>query len=375
MPEAAASAPDERILGLRAAHLIVGLLAVRVVVAIVFVAGSGGAADEGVLRYDRVAASPVTPYRHFAVEWMPAQTAVVQVVGGRGGEVTASMVTVIAVAADAAVAGALAWGWGLRAAATYLLVGLALLGVAYVRLDLLAVAFATWAFALGRRGRDGPAGGTLAAAALSGLWAAFLLPWAVLRRRRPTLVWAAACLALGGAAWFIVGGPKGPMQVLSYRGATGWDVQSTIGSAFDVVTDDATFLEGGILRIGFAPAWARAGILLVIVAAAAFSWLRWALHGGDPAGRTSLAVAASILALAPTFPPAWASILAPWAAAAWDEEPTLATGAAMAIALTGVLGVVGSPEESSAIGTTLVIMRQLVLFFVAAGALAPRRAI
>jgi hypothetical protein len=300
---------------------------------------------------------------------MPVQTAVVQVVGGRGGGATAAGVALVAVVADAAVAAALARGWGLRAAANYLLLGLPLLGVLYARLDLIAVAFAAWAFALSRRGRDGPAGVALGLAVLSGLWAAFLLPWAVLRRRRPTLVGAAAVLAAGGAAWFIVGGPKGPMQVLSYRGATGWDVQSTVGSLLHAFTNGATFLEGGILRIGFASSAARTAILALVLGVSAIVWLRWRSHG-DPASRPALAVTASILALSPTFPPEWTAILVPWTAIMWDEDRPLALGAAIAIALAGWLGTVSADEQAAA---AFVLIRAVVLVWIAATALLGRR--
>jgi hypothetical protein len=366
---------DERVVGMASRTAAVALLLVRVVVVAVLIWRVDAVVDEGLLRYDRVAASPVTPYRYFAVEWMPTQTAVVRVIGGDGGEATTARVALLSLVADAAAAAALAWGWGRRVAAMYLLLGLPLLAVAYTRLDLLAVTLATWAFALSRRGREGPSGAALGLAALSGLWAAFLLPWAALRRRRPTLVGAAAVLVAGGAAWYVVGGPKAPMQVLSYRGATGWDVQSTVGGILDALTGGATFLEGGILRIGFAPAWARAVLLLAVVAVAAVAWRRWQRDGGDPAGRTALAVSASILALSPTYPAAWTSILVPWAALTWEEDRTLATGAVVAIALTGLLAVASPVDESTVLTTTIVVARQLVLLGVALRALLSRRTI
>jgi hypothetical protein len=300
---------------------------------------------------------------------MPIQTAVVQIIGGGGAAATAASVAIVALVADAAVTAGLAWGWGRRAAATYLLLGLALLGPLYARLDLIAVAFATWAFALARRGRDGPAGAAIAVAALWGLWAAFLLPWAALRRRRPTVVWALACLLLGGAAWFLVGGPKGPMQVLSYRGATGWDVQSTIGGFLSIFTDHATFLEGSILRIGYAPAAIRAAVLIAILGVTAFAWFRWMRTREASAGTTVLGVTAVILALSPTFPPAWASILAPWAAVAWEDDRRIGLGVAVVLALTGLIGAF---PEHPVLGT-LVIVRAVVLVWIAATSLTATR--
>lgn len=359
-------ASDERVLGTAARTVIVVLLVLRVLVVAVLIARANAVLDDGLLRYDRVAASPVTPYRNFAVEWMPVHTGVVHLIAGAGGTATVAGVAVVALVADAAVAAALAWGWSRRMAATYLLLGLPLLAAAYTRLDLLAVAFAAWAFALGRRGRDGPAGVSLGLAALSGLWAPFLLPWAVLRWRRPTLVGAAACLAAGGAAWYLVGGPKAPMQVLSYRGATGWDVQSTVGAVLDTLTDGATFLEGGIERIGFASSLARTAILALVVAVAAVAWLRWR-PGSEPAARPALAVTSAILALSPTFPVAWTSILVPWAAVTWEDDRALASAAAGAIVVSGVIG--ASASDGGAGVQSLVLVRAVVLVWLATRAL------
>src|SRR5688500_8393074 len=132
-------AHDERAVGMASRTAAVALLLVRVVVVAVLIWRVDAVVDEGLLRFDRVAASPVTPYRYFAVEWMPAQTAVVRMIGGDGGAATTARVALLSLVADAAAAAALAWGWGRRVAAMYLLLGLPLLAVAYTRLDLLAV--------------------------------------------------------------------------------------------------------------------------------------------------------------------------------------------------------------------------------------------
>jgi hypothetical protein len=355
------ASPAERLLGIPVVAVIVVLIAARMVVVALLLDRAADTRDEGILRYGRVATSPVTPYRNFTVEWMPIETLAVRLVGGDGDAATARRVAVVALVADLGTAAAIWFGWGRRPAAVFLLFGLPLVAVAYARLDGIAVAFAVWAFALARRRREGGAGAALALAALSGLWAALLLPWAVVRRRRPILVAAAGVLAAGGAAWYVVGGPKGPMQVLSYRGSTGWDVEGTVGGMMRLIGVGPTFVETGALRIGFAPAWARALLLVLALAATAWAWARWTVDGGDPAGRPALAVTAAVVGLAPTSPLAWTAIVVPWAAVLHDEDPGPATLAAFAAATTGVIGALATEGSPFALQLLVPIRGALVL--------------
>ena len=104
------------------------------------------------LRADRIATSPATPYRNFPVGVHADAD------GGRSGARgrrrsadAAARIALLAFVADLAAAVALAWGWGRRPAATYLLLGLPLLSFIYLRFDLVSVALAAWALALLRR--------------------------------------------------------------------------------------------------------------------------------------------------------------------------------------------------------------------------------
>jgi hypothetical protein len=319
--------------------VIAVLLAARLALAIALV--TEPRVDGGIRRFEQVATSPVAPYRYFAVEWMPLHTAIVLLVGGDGAAATAARVAVIAFVADAAVAAALAFGWGPRHAAIGLLMGLPLVTVSYARLDLVAVALASWAFALARRRREAAAGAALSLGILSGLWVAFLAPLALL------------------------GGPKGPMQVLSYRGATGWDVQGTIGAIVDASTSMAHFVEGGIRRIGYASPMARSAILVATVIGVIVAW--WRRRATDRPEAVALTVTAAILALTPTFPPAWAAWLVPWAAATSDEDRGRVGAAWLAIVIAGAVVALG--DDAPAITPWLVLARAGVLLGVAAAGL------
>lgn len=285
------------------------------------------------------------------------QTGLVLATGGG-----AAGVATVAVAAQVAAAGALAYGWGRRRAAIGLLVGLPIVALSALRLDIVAVALAAWAFALARRRLDGAAGAALAVGILSGLWVVLLAPFAVIGRR-PIFAWlGGAVLAAGGVGWFLYGGPDGPVQVLSFRGATGWDVQGTVGAALDVSTSMAVFLEGGIERIGYAPPLARVAILAVVVVVTLLAWWRGRRPGHDPAG-VALTVTAAALAVSPTFEPVWAAWLVPWAAVVADDERGRAAAAWLAVILTGL--VVTLSDDAPGARPWLVLARALLLAGVA----------
>ena len=164
-------APAERsgFLQRPAAWAVVALIAVRLLVLVVILvrADAIGSIDADVGRAFRIATSPAIPYRGFPVEFMPIQTAFDRLVaGGTIGAATAR-VAIVAFIADLAAAAAMWWGWGRRQAATYLLVGLPLLGFIYLRFDLISVALAIWALALLRRHREELGGGVLGVAIMA----------------------------------------------------------------------------------------------------------------------------------------------------------------------------------------------------------------
>jgi hypothetical protein len=344
------------------AAAIVALVGVRVFVAVLLVA-SPPTDDPWIERAETIARSPATPYLHFPLALMPAEGATVRALGGAGDEATATRVAILAFAADLAAAAAVARGWGRRAAATYLVLGLPLLAIAYLRLDLVAVALAAWAAATFRERRDGPFAVLLGLAVWWKLWPIVLAPAAWVGRRRAALIPAAAVVLIGGAAWFLWGGRDGPVQVLTSRGAVGWAVDGTVGSVVRLLTGDAAIPEAGALRVGAIPLWARAASFVALVAVELAIW-RDAARDPDrePFGATAVASIAALLALAPVSPTLAAAWVVPFAAVAMasDREErrvgVLATGA---IVLSGLLTLRG-PDAQSTVLTLVALARNLL---------------
>jgi glycosyl transferase family 87 len=323
--------------------LVVGLVAVRVLVLVFVVvdAARNPITDVDVLRAERIATSPARPYQDFAVEYMPLETGVIELLAGDGPRPTLTRFALLAFAGDLAAAAAVAFGWGRRAAIVYLLLGLPLLAFLYLRFDPVVVALATWAVALERRRRSEAATGMVfGLAIMAKLWPVVLLPLLWLRRRWTALMSSAAILLVGGALWYVWGGPKGPLQVLTFRGAVGWSVESTVGDLLWIFTDRQTGLEAGVIRIGVIPTWAKAVLFLALVAVEIALWRR-AREDRDPAGGTALAAVTALLIFSPLFSIQYAVWLLPWAAVAAGgdrAERRVATLAAFAVAICGLVG-------------------------------------
>lgn len=323
--------------------LVVGLVAVRVLV-LVFVlvdAARNPITDVDVLRAERIATSPARPYRDFAVEYMPLETGVIELLAGDGPRPTLVRFALLAFAGDLAAAAAVAFGWGRRAAAAYLLLGLPLLAFLYLRFDPVVVALAAWAVALERRRRTETATGIVfGLAILAKLWPAVLLPLLWLRRRSTALAIAAVILLVGGGIWYLWGGAKGPLQVLTFRGAVGWSVESTVGNVLWIFTHRQTGLEAGAIRIGVVPTWAKGALLLALIAVEIALWHR-SREDRDPAGGTALAAVTALLIFSPLFSIQYALWLLPWASVAAEgdrAERRVAALAALAVALCGLVG-------------------------------------
>ncbi len=298
--------------------------------------------DVYVLRMEQIASSPGTPYRDFPVEYMFPEEVAIQLIGGSGAEATAIRLVFIAFLADLAAAAAVWWGWGRRPATLYLLLGVPLLSFLYQRFDLVSVALATWGVALVVRREDDVGGGVaLGSAVMLKLWPLAVAPLLLVRRRWRALAAAGAVCLVIGLMWFLSSGPEGPSQVLSFRGARGWSVESLEGNLLWIEHRGTPVLEEGAMRIGTAVTWAKGLLLLGLLANEVLVWRRAGGNGRDPAGGACLAAVTGVLVFSPLVSEQYAAWLLPWAAVAFvgdRDERTLATIAAVAIVLDGLLG-------------------------------------
>jgi hypothetical protein len=183
----------------------------------------------------------------------------------------------ISVAADAAIVAALGWGWGLEAAACYAFIAIPLLDLVFLRFDLWPTALATIAVAAWRRERPILAAIGLVAGGAFKLWPLMFLPLLLVfsnARRRFTAIGAtiAAGLVLL-AEWLWVAGPSGVYQVLTFRGARGWEIESTVGSAWMLVDQASMRVESGAWRIGTIVG--PTAILLFALGAIPCLWMIW----------------------------------------------------------------------------------------------------
>jgi len=325
------------------AMLLIALLAIRVITVVLLIADArtNPVEDPDVQRAERIVTSPARPYRDFPVEYMPLETAILNVIAGDGFAATATRFALLAFAADLAAAAAIAYGWGHRPALVYLAVGSPLLGFAYLRFDYVPMALAAWAMAVLHRRDDHPAAGVaFGLAILAKLWPVVLLPVLALQRARRTAIWAAAVLAAGGLAWFAYGGPKGPFQVLSSRGATGWANESVTGNLVWTIGRGQIYVQAGAARIGTAPAWAKAALAAVLLVALVAVWRRAASFRGEVAGAPALLAVVALLVCSPLFSTQYVVWLLPWTALAFEDDEEsrrVATISAVVIALTALI--------------------------------------
>jgi len=327
------------------------LIAVRVLAVDSALHSGNAKADGSMLRYDArryhaIAESHGRPYRDFEVEFPPVTLAAIEATNGSTVTATMSHLAWSQVVADLLVAAALAYGWGRRHAIAYLVLGVPFLiyPFVYLRIDLFSVALAVSALALVRRGREASGGALLAAAVLAKLWPLALVPLLVVERRVRALVAWCATSVVGLALWVAWGGTDGPVQVLTFRGARGWQIESVAGALVRTLGGAPIFYDAGAMRTGDVPAWARAllglGLLSVVAGAWYLAWRRRDARSPSTYAVASLTAVGAFLVFSPILSPQYLIWLLPFAAiAAVDGErrPALVFSIAWLLTLSYVI--------------------------------------
>ncbi len=374
------SATDARSRAPSPGLVFVGLIGVRIAVLALVIHNllTFPVGDGDLYRFVQIAGSHGLPYRNFKVEYMPVELLAILGVAVGGVVATGIAVALTSFLLEIGVAGALWFGWGLRTANRYLLFGLPLLTVMYRRLDFLPVLLTVAGFALARR--DSPraqrAGGiTLGLAVMAKLWPVLLLPVLFLEGRRRSAAWTIGTSIVGALAWLAFGGFSGVHAVFTFRGATAWEAESTIGLILWMVLGLKSSMQQGATRVGHMPSLAGPSLFLATVALAAVIWSRARRSTGDLLGAPALGVLAVLLVFSPLFSLQYIAWVVPWTAIAWPEEHSRRPVLFMltAICVTGVL-LPTYNHVALAIDQTFLLLRNGLVACVALWCLIPRRA-
>jgi hypothetical protein len=280
------------------------------------------------VRIRELSDAPGRPWRDHEVEYPPLLVVQAELVATDDFDDTGRRLALSQLLLHAAVVAALVWGWGTRGGIAYL--GLALPFVAYPfvfqRTDFLAVALAVGGAAAWRRRRDGVAGALLALAFFAKAWPLVLGGALVATsRRRGAAIWAGVLIA-GMLGWLLVGGLDAPAQVLTFRGATGAQIESLAGNVIGLVSDEAWREEAGAVRVGEVPAAVRLLLPALGLGIAGVSWaLVWRrVRAGVPSlafGAGALAAVAGLLCTSLLLSTQFTLWLLPWAAVIAAELP------------------------------------------------------
>jgi Glycosyltransferase family 87 len=261
--------------------LVALLVALRVVVVPIALASDATAPSRyrilpgDARRYHAIARYEGQPYRDFAVEYPPVMVAAIEALDGGSFRSMTVRLMWSQLVVDLAIAAVVAWAWGRRAGVAYLVIGLPFLlyPFIYLRLDLLSVFLAVLGIALVRRRHQYVGGAALAIACFAKLWPVVLVPVLVVRRAWRALGAFVGVGAAGTAAWVAWGGLDGPVQVLTFRGAKGWEFESTVGALVRSVGGVTPHIERGAWRVGEVTGFVSGLLVLALAAGVAAAWL------------------------------------------------------------------------------------------------------
>jgi hypothetical protein len=307
-------------------------IAIRAVVVVVTLSSlwAGPFIDFDVQRFSALSVAAGTPYRDYPVEYAPVELGVIRVIGSGDNRATATRLVILCFLLDLLAFAGMWSGWGRRTAITYLWLGVPLLVLRYLRLWYLPVALSAWAFALLGKRRPNPAGVVAALAVFAKLWPIALAPAFFAEARRRSFAFVLAGV-VGGIGWLLLGGIGGVRQVLTFRSATGWEIESTVGTIVWLFGGGEPRWEAGALRVGSSVGltWLPAVVLGVLLCAV---WWK-ALRSGreDLVGVPSLVALSALLACSPLFSLQYAGWLTPWAAIASRDSRRTPIASAWAI--------------------------------------------
>ena len=319
----------------------------------------------------KIATQPGRPYVDVPVEFPVGTVQVFRTLGSTfpdRGQFGVSLV-IIKNIATVAIVGALYWGWGIAAAAGYALVVIPLLDLFLLRTDLWSTAIATIAVAAWRRERRVLSALGFAAGAAFKLWPLLFLPLLLVpsrgRLRVAPLVAAMAggLVVLGG--WLLVAGTTGLYQVLTFRGARGWEIESTVGAVWMLIDQSTMRIEAGAWRIGSTSG--PISILLFALGGMAALWMIWRGARSGHVGAGWAGGISSLLVLSALLSPQYSAWLAPASGVAWVEgDRRVAIQTAIAVFMTNLVWKAFNPLIHHAMNPLVILLARNVLLVVLA---------
>jgi hypothetical protein len=173
--------------------------------------------------------------------------------------------------------------WGAKAGTSYLVFALPMQVFMPFRFDLLPVLLAVAGVGLAERRRERAGGALLALAILAKVWPVALLPALLIMRRRTAVTTCILVTGAGTVAWLTLTGLGGPEQLVSFRGATGWQVESTIGVLVWLLSSSEPRFELSAMRVGTSAVWETMLLGLAALVVVIACWLRHPLGDGERA--------------------------------------------------------------------------------------------
>ena len=255
------------------------------------------AAESDAARYRTIVETPGTPYRDFQVEYPPVALGLFRVLGPSNFGGFRQRLLLLQVACQALIVFLLFKVWGRRAMWSYLVLSTPMLFVVYTGFDLVGVALAVSAAALVQRRRAVAGGLGFVVAAFTKLWPVALLPMLLVRKQARAFVTAVAAGVAGLLAWTVWGGTGAIGEVLTYRGARGWEWESLAGSILRIATGDRLRIESGAARVGDPPRVFGVLLTVVLVGLVAEIWWLAAQRPNLAAGVAETAVITSLLVI------------------------------------------------------------------------------
>lgn len=250
-------------------------------------------------------------------------------------------------------------GWGARVLSRHLAFTLPILPLLLMRLDLLSVLLVAVGLLAVARDRDELGGVLLGAGVLAKIWPGVLL--VLHARRRPNVAVAGvATVAVGGLAWVAMVGWDAVGQVLGFRGATGWHMESVAGVLYRALVGGEPAIESGAWRLGTADR--RVILVLALIGIVGLAWRLW--RAGSEREDQVFGVAL-LLVVAPLLSPqymAWLAVPLALAPGRWlrDGFALVASVASM-----WVIFEIGPIIEGAPMGWFIVVSRNLALVLLA----------